>query len=62
MRLQMPLRQLEKPFRMPIDEVRKVPGIGTVLCGRVECGSVALGDKISVEPCGISRCGEFQYL
>lgn len=45
---------LEKPLRVPIDEVRSVPGIGTVLCGRVECGSLSVGDKLCVEPCGIA--------
>jgi elongation factor 1-alpha len=45
-----PKRHSEKPLRMVVSEIHKVPGIGVVLCGKVECGSVSVGDMLSCYP------------
>ncbi|KYP80183.1 selenocysteine-specific translation elongation factor [Ferroacidibacillus organovorans] len=39
-------------FRMPLDQIFSVPGIGTVVTGTVWRGSVAVGDTLSVYPAG----------
>jgi elongation factor 1-alpha len=45
-----PKRQVEKPLRMIVSEVHKVSGVGVVLCGKVECGTVSVGDTLSCFP------------
>ncbi|WP_160327228.1 selenocysteine-specific translation elongation factor [Ferroacidibacillus organovorans] len=45
-------RPREGAFRMPIDRIFSVPGIGTVVTGTVWRGSVAIGDTLSVYPAG----------
>lgn len=45
-----PARRMDKPFRMVISDVHKVSGIGSVVCGTVLRGSVAVGDKILFSP------------
>ena len=46
--LPMPQRDLESPFLMPIENTHTIVGRGTVISGRVERGSLALGDTIQV--------------
>jgi len=41
---------VDKPFRMPIQDVYSIKGVGTVIVGRVETGVLRPGDKIIVEP------------
>ena len=41
-----PVRDLDKPFLMPIEDVFSITGRGTVGTGRVERGIVKVGDKI----------------
>jgi elongation factor Tu len=43
-----PLRVLDKPFLMPIEDVYQIPGRGTVVTGRVERGAVNKGDEVEV--------------
>jgi len=43
-----PPRPLDKPFLMPIEDVFTISGRGTVVTGRVEQGTVKLGDEISI--------------
>jgi len=43
-----PPRSLDKPFLMPIEDVFSIPGRGTVVTGRIEQGSVKLGEEISI--------------
>lgn len=38
-----PVRFLDKALRMPINEIYKIKGIGTVISGRIESGTVTLG-------------------
>ena len=39
-----PVRELDKPFLMPVDGVFSIPGRGTVVTGRVERGEMKKGD------------------
>jgi elongation factor Tu len=48
----MPQRQVDKPFLMPIEDIFSITGRGTVATGRVERGTVKVGD--SVERVGIT--------
>ncbi len=43
-----PVRELEKPFLMPIEDVFTITGRGTVVTGKVEQGVVRTGDEIEV--------------
>jgi elongation factor Tu len=42
----LPVRQMDKPFLMPIEDVFSITGRGTVGTGRVERGTVKVGDKV----------------
>ena len=39
-----PVRELDKPFLMPVEGVFSIPGRGTVVTGRVERGEIKKGD------------------
>jgi elongation factor Tu len=41
-----PVRDLDKPFLMPIEDVFSITGRGTVGTGRIERGVVKVGDKV----------------
>ncbi|KAG2697182.1 hypothetical protein I3760_07G094000 [Carya illinoinensis] len=43
-----PVRQLDKPFLMPIEDVFSIQGRGTVATGRVEQGIIKVGDEVEV--------------
>lgn len=43
-----PVREIDKPFLMPIEDVFSIPGRGTVVTGRVERGAVKLNDKLEL--------------
>jgi elongation factor Tu len=43
-----PVRDLDKPFLMPIEDVFTISGRGTVVTGRIERGVVNVGDEIEV--------------
>jgi elongation factor Tu len=43
-----PVRQLDKPFLMPIEDVFTISGRGTVVTGRVERGIVKVGDEVEI--------------
>ncbi len=49
-----PHRPVEKPLRLPIQDVYKVDGIGTVLVGRVETGILKTNMMVSFAPSNIS--------
>src|SRR5438093_9113967 len=44
----MPLREVDKPFLMPIEDVFSISGRGTVVTGRVERGKVKVGEEIEI--------------
>ena len=43
-----PVRELEKPFLMPIEDVFTITGRGTVVTGKVEQGVIHTGDEIEI--------------
>ncbi|XP_027935528.1 elongation factor Tu, mitochondrial-like [Vigna unguiculata] len=43
-----PIRQLDKPFLMPIEDVFSIQGRGTVATGRVEQGVIKVGEEVEV--------------
>ena len=43
-----PLRDIEKPFLMPVEDVFSISGRGTVVTGRVERGIVRVGEEIEI--------------
>ncbi len=43
-----PVRAVDKPFMMPVEDVFSIKGRGTVVTGRVERGSVKVGDPIEI--------------
>ncbi len=42
----LPVRALDKPFLMPVEDVFTITGRGTVATGRIERGKVSVNDKI----------------
>lgn len=43
-----PVRETDKPFLMPIEDVFSISGRGTVVTGRIERGRVKVNDKLQV--------------
>ena len=43
-----PVREIDKPFLMPIEDVMTITGRGTVVTGRVERGKVKVGETIEI--------------
>jgi elongation factor Tu len=43
-----PVREIEKPFLMPIEDVFTIQGRGTVVTGKVEQGKVKIGDEVEI--------------
>jgi elongation factor Tu len=43
-----PVRELDKPFLMPIEDIFSITGRGTVATGRVEQGIVNTGDEVEI--------------
>ncbi len=43
-----PVRDLDKPFLMPVEDVFSIKGRGTVVTGRIETGVVKVGDAIDI--------------
>ena len=43
-----PVRALDKPFLMPIEDIFSIEGRGTVVTGRIERGIVKINDEIEM--------------
>jgi elongation factor Tu len=43
-----PLRDVDKPYLMPIEDVFSITGRGTVVTGRVERGTIKVGDQVEI--------------
>ena len=43
-----PVRDVEKPFLMPVEDVFSITGRGTVATGRIETGVVKVGDEVQI--------------
>jgi elongation factor Tu len=46
--VQEPVREIDKPFIMPVEDVFTISGRGTVVTGRVERGIVKVGEEIEI--------------
>jgi elongation factor Tu len=44
----MPVRETDKPFLMPIEDIFSIEGRGTVVTGRIERGQVKVGDTVEI--------------
>jgi len=49
-----PKRPVDKPLRIPLQDVYKIGGIGTVPVGRVETGTLKPGMSVTFAPSGLS--------
>lgn len=43
-----PVREVDKPFLMPVEDVFSIEGRGTVVTGRVERGKIKINEEISI--------------
>ena len=43
-----PVRELDKPFLMPVEDIFSIEGRGTVVTGRIERGVVKVGEEIEI--------------
>jgi len=43
-----PQREVDKPFLMPVEDVFSITGRGTVATGRVERGTIKVGDEVEI--------------
>jgi elongation factor Tu len=50
-----PVREIDKPFLMPIEDVFSIKGRGTVGTGRIERGVVKVGEKVEIIGLGETR-------
>jgi len=49
-----PPKPIDKPFRLPVQDVYSITGVGTVPVGRVETGVVKVGDKVIIAPVNLT--------
>ena len=63
-----PVRETDKPFLMPVEDVFTITGRGTVATGRVERGTVKVGDNVEIvgiketRPCVVTGVEMFRKL
>jgi elongation factor Tu len=43
-----PLREVDKPFMMPVEDVFSIKGRGTVVTGRIDRGQIKVGDNVEI--------------
>jgi elongation factor Tu len=43
-----PLRDIEKPFLMPVEDIFSITGRGTVATGRIETGVIKTGEEVNI--------------
>jgi elongation factor Tu len=44
----MPVREVDKPFLMPVEDIFSIEGRGTVVTGRIERGQVKVGEEVEI--------------
>jgi len=49
-----PPKPIDKPLRIPVQDVYTITGVGTVPVGRVETGKIRVGDTVSIMPEGLT--------
>jgi len=52
--LSVPTKPIDKPLRLPIQDVYSISGVGTVAVGRVETGVLKTGDRVVIMPPGLT--------
>src|SRR5688500_17294158 len=50
-----PVREVDKPFLMPVEDVFSITGRGTVATGRIERGKIKVGDEVELVGLGASK-------
>jgi len=50
-----PVRDIDKPFLMPIEDIFSIEGRGTVVTGRIERGKVKVGEEIEIVGLGDTK-------
>jgi elongation factor Tu len=50
-----PVREVDKPFLMPVEDVFSITGRGTVATGRIERGKIKVGEEIALIGFGSSK-------
>merc|ERR1711907_696684 len=48
--VQIPARPVDAPFRMPVSQNLKIKGVGSVICGRIEQGTLKPGQEVKFMP------------
>ena len=51
---ELPTKPIEKPLRIPVQDVYTITGVGTVPVGRVETGVLRVGDKVVFMPANVT--------
>jgi len=46
--IEIPVRAVDKPFLMPVEDVFSITGRGTVATGRIELGTIHTGDEVDI--------------
>jgi len=46
--IDIPKREIDKPFLMPVEDVFSITGRGTVATGRIEQGKISTGDEVEI--------------
>ena len=44
----MPVRETDKPFLMPVEDIFSIEGRGTVVTGRIERGMIKVGEEVEI--------------
>ncbi|MBU1159751.1 elongation factor Tu [Patescibacteria group bacterium] len=50
-----PVRDIEKPFLMPVEDIFSIEGRGTVVTGRIERGKIKVGEEIEIVGLGDTK-------
>lgn len=58
--LEVPPKPVDKPLRIPVENIYTIQGVGTVPVGRVETGILKINDKVHFEPS--SKDGEVKSI
>jgi elongation factor Tu len=53
--IELPPRDIDKPFLMPVEDVFSITGRGTVATGRIETGVINSGDKVDIVGMGAAK-------
>merc|ERR1712224_170829 len=48
-----PQRHPELPVRLPISNIYNIKGVGQIICGTVEQGTLSPGDEVGIVPSGL---------